>query len=260
MLDRSDIELVLLLTTDDGRFTATVEELAQAHDVKVVHGAPGPPGWAALNDVGADLLVSAAYGHRIPVGQLNVGTMINVHPSYLPEGRGPNPLVHLADSPDAMAAGVTVHLLDRDFDTGPILARERFEDLTHRPSLMDLTLRALAVAPVLLNRVLDDLDGHLEAAQEQAAGSYWPGLDSADSIIDLQTAEGVTVMAANRRFSRQGFSFRLADGSLLPVAHAHFTEAEHPFEPGRVVGRLRGDYLIGAQGGLVRAIPFSDGQ
>lgn len=263
MLDRPDIELVLCLTAEDGRFTGTVDELARVQQAKLIHGPPGPSGWAQINDVGADLLVSAAYGYRIPVEQLNVATMMNVHPSYLPEGRGPNPLVHLAGSAataaDITAAGVTVHLLDRDFDTGPILVRERFEDLGQRPSLMDLTLRALAAAPVLLNRVLDDLDGHVEAALDQTAGSYWPSPDPSESIVDLRTADGATIVAANHRFSRQGFSLRLSDRSLLPVASVHFTEAEHPFQPGRVVGRLRGDYLVGTRSGLIRATPFSDG-
>lgn len=264
LLDRDDILLTHCLTADDRRYTATIEQLAADHGAAVIHGDPGPDGWSMLNAAGIDLLVSAAYANRIPVETLSIETKINVHPSYLPHGRGPNPLLHLAGAggeagtwPDA--AGVTVHLLDENFDTGPILLQQQFEDLPAEPSLVDLTLMAMAVAPALLNTLLDQLDLHVANASAQTKGSYWPNVRPEDRVVDLAVATGKDVIEAVHRFSCQGFDLRLADGSVVCVKSANFTATPaHGFEPGRLLGRLRGDYVISVVGGLVRGVPFSD--
>lgn len=258
LLDRSDVELVIVLTAADDRYTATVRQLSAGAGAAVISGKPGPAGWAEVDRAGLDLLVSAAYGHRIPVGELaSVGTMVNVHPSLLPEGRGPNPLPYIADG-HPEAAGVTLHLVDENFDTGPILLQQRFEALGDRPSLIDLTLSAMAVGPALLDSLLDDVDRHVAGARPQAAGSYWPGISHRETVVDLATATGKQLEAAVHRLGGQGLTLRLCDGSALSVGTAHFAPAPHRFLPGRLLGRLRGDFLLSIDGGLVRASPFID--
>jgi methionyl-tRNA formyltransferase len=268
LTERAELNLVLCLTTEDGRYNSTVEDLARNAGAKIFHGPPERGGWAQLADAGVDVLITAAYGHRVPVEQLNIATMVNVHPSYLPEGRGPNPLVHLADAGRANAdandatassggAGVTVHLLDETFDTGKILLQRRFDGDT-QPTLQDLTLWAMATAPTMLNELFDDLDGHRQRAIAQGDGSYWPGPHPDEATIDLSTATNETIRHTIDRFSRQGLTLRLADGQLLHVGSAHLTAVSHQFAPGRLLGRLRGDSIVSTPGGLVRAIPFSD--
>lgn len=50
---------------------------------------------------------------------------INVHPSYLPEYRGPDPYT-AAILDDANSGGVTLHWIDEGEDTGPIISQARF--------------------------------------------------------------------------------------------------------------------------------------
>ena len=261
MTERMDLDVVFCLTTEDGRFNTTVEELARNAGAKLFYGPPDQGGWAQLVEADVDLLITAAYGHRVPVERLNIETMLNVHPSYLPEGRGPNPLVRIAGAANATeaaeAAGVTVHLLDETFDTGQILLRRRF-DGDKQPSLNDLTLWAMATAPSMLNELLDDLDRHIERARTQVGGSYWHALTPDATTIDLSTATAEAIDDVINRFSRQGFSLQLADGQHLHVGSAHHTVVAHDFKPGRLLGRLRGDSLLSTRTGLLRAIPFCD--
>lgn len=258
LLDRPGVELAMTLTADDDRYTATVESLSLAAGAKVVRGDPGRHGWDELDQAGIDLLVSAAYGYLIPIDRLvNIPTMINVHPSLLPEGRGPNPLPYIASGrPDV--AGVSIHLIDATFDTGPILLQRRLEGLSQNPSLSDLTIGALALAPVLLNALLDDLPQHLANAKPQGKGSYWPAIDDSESIVDLVTARDADIESTIHRFACQGLSFRLADGRLVNVETANFVRTEHDFQPGRLLGSLRSDLLLSANDGLIRAFPFRD--
>ncbi|MGI9597060.1 MAG: formyltransferase family protein [Acidimicrobiales bacterium] len=258
LLDRSDVELAVTLTGDDDRYTSTVETMSLAAGAKVIRGNPGCSGWNEVNEADLDLLVSAAYGYRIPVDDLpEVGSMLNVHPSFLPEGRGPNPLPYIANSQPS-AAGVTIHQIDAEFDTGPIVIQSRLDGLDDRPSLCDLTLAAMALAPVLLTTVVDDLDRYLARAEPQGPGTYWPPVEAGETVIDLTAAPADQIEGAIHRFACQGFSFKLDDGRLLPVETAHYTPARHCFEPGRLLGTLRADLLLSAHGGLIRAFPFRD--
>jgi methionyl-tRNA formyltransferase len=52
------------------------------------------------------------------------GGVLNIHPSLLPALRGPEPVFH-AYRLGLAETGVTVHLMDDGWDTGPVLARER---------------------------------------------------------------------------------------------------------------------------------------
>ncbi len=258
LLDRVDVELAITLTAHDDRYTTTVERLSLAAGAKVIPGNPGASGWDEVDQAELDLLISAAYGYRIPVETLtSIPVMVNVHPSMLPQGRGPNPLPHIADG-HLSAAGVTIHLLDSDFDTGPILLQQRLPDLGPTPSLNDLTLAAMATAPTLLTTLLDDLDAIVADATPQGPGSYWPAIDEAESTIDLRTADGPEIERVIHRFACQGFSVRLDDGSRLELENANFTSCPHDFRPGRLLGGLRGDVLLSAVGGLLRGFPFRD--
>ncbi|MBT8226984.1 MAG: hypothetical protein HKP61_13325 [Dactylosporangium sp.] len=49
--------------------------------------------------------------------------VVNLHPSLLPRHRGPIP-VHWAIRAGDPTTGVTAHLMNEGFDTGPILAQE----------------------------------------------------------------------------------------------------------------------------------------
>jgi methionyl-tRNA formyltransferase len=76
----------------------------------------------ALERAGPDLIVSWFWPRRIPDHVLALATAIGVHPSLLPRYRGPDPYFWAIDAGDS-TTGVTAHLLEHDYDTGPILGQ-----------------------------------------------------------------------------------------------------------------------------------------
>lgn len=74
-----------------------------------------------------DLVVSVGYDYLVPADVLSVPSdgCINLHPSVLPHNRGKSPNVWsiVEDTP----AGVTMHYMDEQFDTGDIIARREVE-------------------------------------------------------------------------------------------------------------------------------------
>lgn len=74
--------------------------------------------------LGADVAISAAFPMRIPADALGVPRLgvINTHPSLLPRYRGPNPIAWTIRNGDR-ELGYSVHRMDEDFDTGPLLGQ-----------------------------------------------------------------------------------------------------------------------------------------
>ncbi len=73
-----------------------------------------------------DLIVVAAYGQILPPRLLEIPTFgcLNVHASLLPAYRGASPITAaLLDGLNA--TGVTIMLMDKGMDTGPVLAQAR---------------------------------------------------------------------------------------------------------------------------------------
>lgn len=115
---------------------------------------------AAIGD--ADLVVLAGYLKLVPapvVARFRQ-RMVNIHPALLPDFGGPGMYgqrVHEAVlASQATESGATVHLVDEQFDRGPIVAQRR---VPVRPDDTPETLahRVLEAEHVLLPQVVIDL-------------------------------------------------------------------------------------------------------
>jgi methionyl-tRNA formyltransferase len=74
-----------------------------------------------------DVFIVASYGKIIPEAILNLPKkgVLNVHPSLLPQYRGPSP-IESALLDGVMTTGVSIMKLDAEMDHGPILAQAAF--------------------------------------------------------------------------------------------------------------------------------------
>jgi methionyl-tRNA formyltransferase len=81
---------------------------------------------ARVRSLAPDLLVSWFWTTRLPVALVRAARLggIGAHPSLLPRHRGPDPTYWALASGDA-ETGVSVHRIEKDYDTGDVLAQER---------------------------------------------------------------------------------------------------------------------------------------
>ena len=77
-----------------------------------------------LVELKPDIIIVAAYGQILPevVLQIPRHKCINIHPSLLPRYRGPSPVAAAILNGDAQT-GVTIMLIERKVDSGPIIAQ-----------------------------------------------------------------------------------------------------------------------------------------
>jgi methionyl-tRNA formyltransferase len=123
-----------------------------------------------------DLLVSWFWTRRLPERWLKVPRLgaVGAHPSLLPRHRGPNPYFWSIDSGDAVA-GVTIHRLTAEYDTGVMLA-SRAIPVAGRDSWQlarALDRPALAELRAVVARLARG-DALAEAEQDEALATWAP--------------------------------------------------------------------------------------
>jgi len=146
-----------------------------------------------IKEVEPDYVVSCGYRYRVPEPILEIPEKgcLNLHPAYLPYNRGANPNVWsiVEDTP----AGVTLHYMDADLDTGDIIARRKvptqFSD-TGR----DLYERLEDAQIELFRETWPDVVAESISPTEQRsdAGTYHR-TDDFDELCDLDPDETVQV-------------------------------------------------------------------
>ncbi len=106
----------------------TIVDLARAHGVPVYEVARlrHPQTLAALAALEPDVIAVACFPRRLPPSWLALPRLgaLNLHPSLLPDNRGPEPLFWTFRRGDA-ETGVTVHLMAEALDAGDSLVQRR---------------------------------------------------------------------------------------------------------------------------------------
>jgi methionyl-tRNA formyltransferase len=107
-----------------------------------------------LADLHPDIIVVAAFGQLLPQNILDIPPFgcLNVHPSLLPRHRGPSPVAAAIPAGDEVT-GVSIMLLDKGMDTGPLLAQEQVAILP-QDTTGSLTARLAQVGARLLLQTL----------------------------------------------------------------------------------------------------------
>lgn len=102
-----------------------VKQTALAHHIKIIQPTSSESFKSLVSSFKFDLAILAAYGKIIPKGILAIPKygFINVHPSLLPKYRGPSP-IQSAILAGEKKTGISVMLLDKEIDHGPILAQK----------------------------------------------------------------------------------------------------------------------------------------
>lgn len=148
---------------------------------------PTPEEWVQrLRPLRPDVLVVAAFAHRIPVQALAFLPFgcLNVHPSLLPRWRGAAPVAWTLLAGDRLT-GVTLMQMDEGWDTGPLLL-QRTERVRPDDTTETLQQRLAQLGASLLLEGLRRLEaGTLQPlAQDPAVATLAPRLHKDQGRID----------------------------------------------------------------------------
>ncbi|NND49812.1 MAG: hypothetical protein HKN60_06135 [Rhizobiales bacterium] len=136
------------------------------------------PSIEALRALKPDLIVSNYFNQVIkePILDEPDWEVINIHPALLPRNRGLMPCFWALANGDSMT-GVTVHRVDKNLDTGEMLA-QREVPIRPRDSVISLSQRCSEAAADLVLKVIKELEAGaaVSSPQNHKQSSYysWP--------------------------------------------------------------------------------------
>lgn len=189
-----------------------------------------PDSLALLRTFQPDVIAVACFSLLFPPQLLALPRFgcLNLHPSLLPDYRGPEPLFWQARN-DERASGVTLHFLDKGTDSGDIVAQTAIP----RPDGMtaaQLEQRAAESGAELLRNALRQLARGQplpRRPQNEAEARYFPQPAGDDFVIPaawparrafnfVRGAEGwpLLIEAGGRRFAVRGVKSYAAEQSL----------------------------------------------
>lgn len=208
---------------------------------------------AALSALRADVACVACFTQRIPAAVLSLPRrgFLNLHPSLLPDYRGPEPLFWQLR--DGAPTGATVHYMDEGLDTGDIAAQTAHA-LPDGISGPDAERRLMLAGLDLLRGVLADLSRGIVHRRPQSLRGSYQGFPAASDFA-LSTAwparQAFNFMRGTAGY-RLPYRLDVADETLwLSSAESWSPKAE--LRPS--VLREGDDLLIRFNPGLLRARP-----
>lgn len=140
----------------DGSKPVSPSELATEHDIAVHHSGDinADESLTWLRDLEPDLIIATNFSHYVskPAREVaRVGSW-NIHKSYLPYNRGMAPSFFALLNDDAHA-GVTLHVLEKGFDTGAIVDQRKVS-INQGDTVYDLNLASSTAGGEMLAEVL----------------------------------------------------------------------------------------------------------
>ncbi|WP_374421983.1 methionyl-tRNA formyltransferase [Chromobacterium sp.] len=202
-----------------------------------------------LRDVGAELMVVAAYGLILPQAVLDIPAhgCLNIHASLLPRWRGAAPIQRAILAGDA-ETGITIMQMDVGLDTGDML------------SIHPVAIAADETAATLHDKLAEEgaraivstlagLDAIQPRKQPEAGVTYAQKLNKAEALVDW-SLPAQDVARAIRAYNPAPGAHTLLAGEPLKLwmASAEAGEAE----PGVIVAADADGVLVGCGAGLVR--------
>ncbi len=167
---------------------------------------------AGLRGYDLDLLVCYGFSWRLPQSVLCIPRygVINIHPSMLPKYRGPAPVLWAIRNGDTHL-GVSVHRMDEEFDTGPVLAQQDGIPIPDDATPERLWNRMSSVVHGLLTVALDRVRDPSAGEPQAVDGVSHAGLMEPEfSVVDT--------MKTAREVHNQVRTFRFMGPNRGPVA------------------------------------------
>lgn len=207
-----------------------------------------------LVELGADLMVVAAYGLLLPASVLSALRLgcINIHASVLPRWRGAAPVQRAILAGDD-STGITIMQMDEGLDTGDMLAKQSLPIAPNWTSF-DLHQRLKQSGADLLIKTLPEIEsGQVQPeCQNETMANYATKLSKSEAKIDWHNSAD-QISREIKAFVPWPVSFAHLDNKRVRIWRASINTAGSVGQPGEVVAH-HSDGIYVSCGDLVLCI------
>ncbi len=189
-----------------------------------------------LADLKPEVIVVAAFGQLLPQSILDIPPLgcLNVHPSLLPKHRGSSPVATAILNGDE-TTGVTIMLMDKGFDTGPVLAQQQIA-ISPEDTTGTLSAKLAQLGADLLRQTLPlwMSGGLTPQPQDDNLASYSKPITREEGEIDWHL-EAVELWRKVRAFQPWPGCYTRWQNKQLKIIAALPLPRESEHEPGKVL-------------------------
>ena len=197
---------------------------------------------AMLRGLEPDVIFTAGFPWKLPPALLEIPRLgcINAHPALLPKYRGPEPVFWQIMNGESQI-GMTIHRMDAEFDTGPILA-QRAMDISEDDDIDSIFPKLMTLGGPLLPVAFASVAAGIAGMPQPAEGSYAPMITEAERRMDWKRS-AVQLRNQVRAWGRQGVLADI-DGKTFLVRRALVVPNPSPAQPGMLLQRANEGLLV----------------
>ncbi len=236
-------------------FNQAAQRLAEAKNVPFILSPANEDHIKQFEDDGCELLLAAGYAFKIP--EAVKAKAINIHPTYLPKGRGMMPLPFIIRDNIEDAAGFTAHKMTQQFDAGDILKQQKIS-LTPNETVESYTAKVAINAPDFISDLIANINDYWTNAtpQDKAQASHYKAPTDSDRLLNWSKSV-VEIDKTARAFGRFG-SIADFDNRLWVVYDHDFWVEEHQLPLGSIAAMTSREIAIAAKDGFILLKEFEE--
>lgn len=238
-------------------FNEQIHAFAAAHNITITEDAVERHALTSLIDRGCEVFLSAGYPYKIPTDVFAADAppyALNLHPTYLPKARGVMPLPYvIMHEPDA--AGVSLHKLSSEFDTGDIIIQYAL-NISDTTDIETLSARIAVRCPDIVSQTIADLPSLWDKAtpQDHESASQYPLPNARIRTLDW-SAPVDQIALTLRAFGRFGTIAEIHNdqglGQKIAVFNASTWYDEHPFTAGTLIRSSPREIIVALSDGFI---------
>lgn len=226
--------------------TVTIDDVAKRAGIRAQRTPVRRQDIQRALEAGAEAILCVAYPWRLPIEEADTFPALNIHPSPLPEGRGPAPL-EWAILTGRTETAVTIHQIVHQFDAGPILYQIPIP-LGPNDTLTSLQQRFRTAAGEAAVAVFADFERLWAARRLQGPATYCRLPRRADRTLDWSNP--TVLLDRQLRAFPEGRRFAILGRREARLGHVELWVDPHLFTPGQVLARSSRRRLIATLDGF----------
>jgi len=235
-----NIELIITKTskkTGRSQKQNPVKKIAEQYNIKIVEKdkLSDSESIQILQNTEAHLAILLSYGTMIPPEILNSFSLgiINIHPSLLPKYQGPSPVQTTLLNGD-QEAGVSIMLLVKEMDAGPIIVQEKVK-VEPEDNHETLNNKLFSLGNKLL---MDNLEKYINKEiethpQDKSQATYTEIIKKENGLIDWNNS-AQKINNQIRAFYNWPGAYTYFDNKLLKIIEAEFEKKNNKHQVGEV--------------------------
>ncbi|MBL8512038.1 MAG: methionyl-tRNA formyltransferase [Betaproteobacteria bacterium] len=195
-----------------------------------------------LRQIGADLMVVAAYGLILPQAVLDIPRLgcLNIHGSLLPRWRGAAPIQRAIEAGDA-ETGIVIMQMEAGLDTGPALLT-RTLPITPDDTSASLFAKLTELGAAAIVEALEKLPQLIAVPQSAFGVTYAKKIDKTEAPIDW-SQPATEIERRIRAFDPFPGCETMLQGATLKIWRASVIKMSSVDSPGRVIS-MATDHII----------------